>query len=262
MNNPSAAQQQKRPEFVTLIAVYQFITAGILFLLSCLIPVALISAIVFYVDASEGVFGGITIATAIVALALLLGFGFASVVVGWGLLRMREWARLGAIVLGAFALIGFPIWTIVAILVLVYMTSEEARRAFAARPLAQSGDPRYHDALAPQAAYKAEPPSKPDASPLAETRPMTSVQASPDTAGGRIATPPPQEESHQIDPIPMPPGDEQIADSEAETTELEIVPGEPDEKPRQTWFRPPEEAGMDDRIIRPRENDENQGRRS
>lgn len=203
MNQPTPSKANQRPEFVTLIAIYQFVTAGILFLLSCLIPAIVFPAIFVYIDVSEGVFTALLMATG--ALALFIGFGFASVVVGWGLLRMREWARMGSIVLGAFALIGFPIWTIVAILVLVYMTSDEARQAFTARAKQQAGDPRHHDALAAQAVYKAEPAPEPATSSLENTRPMPSVRTTPESSGGRVTTPPPVGESHRIEPIPMPP---------------------------------------------------------
>ena len=244
MSQPSSPRVDKRPEFVTLIAIYQFVTAGILFLLSCLILAVLFPAIVFYVEASEGVFSAFILATA--GLALFIGFGFASIVVGWGLLRMREWARLGAIVLGAFALIGFPIWTIVAILVLVYLTSSEAREAFAAHQQPGTGDPRHHDALAARAVYKAEPPADPDTSPLEQTRPMSSVSPDTETTGGRTTQPPPADESHRIDPIPMPSPEEQTGESAED----------PPQRTEQKWARPAEEAGMDRRITRPRDDEQ------
>jgi hypothetical protein len=293
----------RRPEFVTLIAVYQFVTAGILFLLSCMIPAVLFPSIVFYVDASEGVFAAIAMSTA--ALALFLGFGFASVVVGWGLLRMRQWARLGAIVLGAFALIGFPIWTIVGILVLVYMTSDEARAAFAGatseRAKSRAGDPRYHDALAAQAAYKTEPSPKPGASPLDDTRLMTYPASGQAANGGMTAPAESEQDTLRIEPIPMPPPSdpaettEHLYDEESDVSDhyrrwkaslsqetpakdetagpetpaseqptTEFDPAEISEEPEsdpgrdQQESRPPEETGMDERIIKPREDDEDE----
>lgn len=297
MNQPTPSRGSRRPEFVTLIAIYQFVTAVLLFLFSCLIPAIVFPSIFVYVNESSGAFAAVAMATS--ALALFVGFGFVSIVVGWGLLRMREWARLGAIVLAAFALIGFPIWTIVAILVLVYMTSDEARQAFAASARDQSGDPRHHDALAPRAVYKAEPAPDPSASPLENTRPMAAGSSTPEPAGGRITTPPPADESHQIEPIPMPaptdpadatesfyddeadvsdhyrrwkatleqepssriaPEDETGAASEQTTAEMNIVDSQsdPDPKPETKWFVPPEEAGMDSRILGPREDDDDE----
>ncbi|MEX2426136.1 MAG: hypothetical protein WD401_05155, partial [Thermomicrobiaceae bacterium] len=207
MSQPTTASAGRRPEFVTLIAVYQLVTAGILFLLSCMIPAVLFPSIIFYVEASEGVFGAIAVATA--ALAFFIGFGVASVIVGWGLLRMREWARIGAIVLAAFALIGFPIWTIVGILVLVYMTSDDARNAFAGasaeREKQESGNPRYHDALAAQAAYKTDPAPRAGTSPLDDTRPMSTPSKGHASYGGMASGTLSEQETHQIEPIAMPP---------------------------------------------------------
>jgi hypothetical protein len=42
-----------------------------------------------------------------VALSLMIVFGTASLTIGWGLLRLRPWTRLGAIVLVIFGLIVF-----------------------------------------------------------------------------------------------------------------------------------------------------------
>jgi hypothetical protein len=203
MQQTIASPSERRPEFVTLIAIYQFITAGILFLLACMLPSIVLPMMLFYVGPAEGV--AASVVTVSLALALFLGFGFASIIVGWGLLRMREWARLGSIVLGAFSLIGFPIWTIVSILVLVYMTSEDARAAFArSAPSSRDGDPRYHDALAATAAYKTEPPPSPGQTGLEDTIPVGS-SAVRRAGNGDPGTPPPLSDTRSIDPIPMPP---------------------------------------------------------
>jgi hypothetical protein len=217
MSIAASSQTRQRPEFVTLIAIYQFVTAGILLLMSCLIPAALFPFVVFNVDQTEGVFAGIVLGS--IALALLLGFGFASIIVGWGLLRMREWARLGAIVLAAFALVGFPIWTIVAILVLVYMTSEEARFAFhpeEAPPEISARTVSTADPDAPtEAAYKAEPPRWTHPSPDEETRRAYYRPADAATNGAPHDTPPPDETRRIDTPIPMPPPEDPSAATEA-----------------------------------------------
>lgn len=268
---------------MTLIAVYQFITAAILFLLSCLIPILVFPSIFIYIDSSDEIFLAIGAATG--ALALTVGFGLASIVVGYGLLRMRNWGRLGAIVLAAFALIGFPIWTVVAILVLVYLTSDESREAFnrsRTRDTAASGPGPVQPN---RAVYKAEPapPARTDL--LEETRPMTSQPPPPLTREGP-ATIPPDDEAHRIDPIPMPPSDDTVevpeqaeavgADEDA-TIEIPLaepsddqptreIPAatedEPPTPPKRRWVRPPEEAAMDDRILRPRDDDPDSGNQS
>jgi hypothetical protein len=281
MNAPTPESANRRPEFVTLIAVYQFITAAILFLLSCLIPVLVFPSIFVYIDRSDEIFLAIGVATG--ALALTVGFGLASIVVGYGLLRMRNWGRLGAIVLAAFALIGFPIWTVVAVLVLVYLTSTEAREAFTRTRTRAAGGSESGTAQPNRAVYKAEPapPARTDL--LGETRPMKPQHASTITPEGPAPIPP-DDETHRIEPIPMPPSDETIEMTEqvepvspedatieiplaepAEdqpTTEVPAIPAEdPPTSPKRRWVRPPEEAAMDDRILRPREEDSDSGNR-
>ena len=258
MNPSSSTASAQRPEFITLIAIYQFVTAGILLLLSCLIPTVLFPGLLIAVDGAEGLLASLLLLTG--ALAILIGFAVASVVVGWGLLRMREWSRLGAIVLAAFALIGFPIWTIVAILVLVYLTSDEARSHFANAGRSDAGDPRYHDALAAQAVYKAEPAGR-EMSPAEETRRMSGATSPGSTNGGASGSGPSRPEDWTDRPIPMPaPDDDPAAVTESLYDTEDYVsdhyrrwkaslPVSPETKPGERWFVPPEETGMDHRIL-------------
>ncbi len=280
MNQPASDSANRRPEFVTLIAIYQFFTAAILFLLSCMIPIMLFPAILTYIGGPEEVFVSIGLATA--TLAIAIGFGFASIVVGYGLLRMKSWGRLGAIVLAAFALIGFPIWTVVAVLVLVYLTSDEAREAFNSPSSGPKQTPEPDSPPSSQAAYKTEPAPPPVYNPLHTTRPMTPPPPPFATPREGPATIPPDDVSHKIDPIPMPPSsasDDTIkipatdpdSDTDSEQSPSMGIPlGDPlddqptdkipivgaDEPPKRRWVRPPEEAGMDNRILK---NDEQDG---
>jgi hypothetical protein len=243
MTDPPAGRT--RPEFVTLIAIYQFATAAILLLLACLVT-AMGIPLLFFMIADPG-----TIAVGflwIAVLALAVGYGVASVVVGWGLLKMREWARLGALVLAAFALIGFPIWTIVAILILVYLTSDEARQAF------QQEGAAAVDEFPTAAAYKTEPVMHEPTSPTEETREIRYTE-SERPGNGAPSTTPATEETRRIDtPIEMPPGEpldeptspleeeqgptEAISDTEPKMP-LEPSTSEPEapteEEPRTAW---------------------------
>jgi hypothetical protein len=251
MNQPAPPSTNRRPEFVTLIAVYQLVTAAILFLLSCMIPAVVIPSIFVYVEVSGGIFAALIMAGG--GLALFLGFGIASLVVGWGLFRMREWARLGAIVLAAFALIGFPVWTIVAILILVYLTSEDARNAFK-----RTQSSREADELAARAAYKTESVPRPASSSLEDTRPMkaaTGTQITSESPASLLST----EETHRIEPIPMPPPQSEQPTAKIELGEPTPALDEPKQDPERKWVVPAEEAGMDSRILRPREEDVDSG---
>ena len=43
---------------------------------------------------------------------------------------LKEWARIGAILLAIPALVVFPIWTVLALLIIVYLVGEEGRALF------------------------------------------------------------------------------------------------------------------------------------
>ena len=69
--------------------------------------------------------------TGSVASCLLIGFAVLSGVVGYGLLNLKSWARIAAIVLAILSLCSFPIGTILGGVVLYFMFQEENIRVFA-----------------------------------------------------------------------------------------------------------------------------------
>jgi hypothetical protein len=120
----------KRPDGVTIIAVYEFLSA---------IPglIGLCAILVFAVPGTLA--GGDGIGDAAVALfvlgivLLLIGAGaLLSVITGWGLLGLKGWARWLAIVLAALSLPLFPIGTIIGVLIIWYLLKDEVRQAFEA----------------------------------------------------------------------------------------------------------------------------------
>lgn len=131
----SAEVRRRRPDTVTIIAIYHFVI-GALALLGSL-------AILFFAILPVGMGrgndpGGTAVALAALSLGLLvtLAFGIAALIVGWGLLRLRNWARWGAIVLAILQLPAFPIGTIIGGLIIWYLLSDEGRDAFeVARPV-------------------------------------------------------------------------------------------------------------------------------
>jgi hypothetical protein len=257
MNHPSPEASDRRPEFVTLIAIYQFVTAGILLLLSCLVLAFMLPAIVVFAPVAEGAFLALILAAS--ALALLLGFGFASIIVGWGLIRMREWARLGALVLALFALIGFPIWTIAGVLILIYLTTEDARAAFARRNQ-RNGASTGDDYFATQAAYKAGPPPPAPSTVVEQTRPMRAATSTSTVTEGPASPESFSDEqvTRRIEPATPTPGD----DTEQPTVEIEPDTPHPEPAPPappRKWVVPAEEAGMDRRILEPLDSEQLEG---
>ncbi len=119
---------RQRPDPLILIAVYEFVMAAMFLIASCVVlPIALLIT----PFASHG-FGQFVARFFFVALALtvVFGFGVASAVVGFGLLTLKEWARIGAMLLAIPVLVIFPIWTVIGILILIYLASDDGRALF------------------------------------------------------------------------------------------------------------------------------------
>ena len=53
-----------------------------------------------------------------------------AVLTGFGLLRLRRWARISAIILAIPSLATFPVGTVLSILILVYLLKREVARLF------------------------------------------------------------------------------------------------------------------------------------
>jgi len=72
--------------------------------------------------------------TALAALLLLLSL--PGLVTGWGLLKLRPWARILGIVLAVISLLNFPIGTAVGIYGLWVLLTKDTEKLFAPQPLA------------------------------------------------------------------------------------------------------------------------------
>jgi hypothetical protein len=64
--------------------------------------------------------------------AFYLVLGVVSVVVAWGVRRLRKWAAGASIVLSAISLLGFPFGTLISAYILYLLLSAKGRRIFAA----------------------------------------------------------------------------------------------------------------------------------
>lgn len=125
-----ATQSEKggRPDNVTLIAIYYFVVGGLgLFGALAIVLLAIVPVVLVVQDPV-----GLNVSLAALGLGMITAgaFGIASVVVGFGLLRLRSWARWAAIVLAILGLCGFPIGTVIGALILIYLLGDEARLVF------------------------------------------------------------------------------------------------------------------------------------
>ncbi len=120
---------KRRPDEVTIIAIYHFVEAAL-----SLVGLAFIAFAGFVVAFEE--IGSPDVIIPVAALGLvgfvLLLIAVANVAVGWGLLRLQTWARWGAVVLSVFRLGGFPVGTLIGGATIYFLVREEAGPAFEA----------------------------------------------------------------------------------------------------------------------------------
>lgn len=186
--------EHQRPSGVTLIAIYEFVTAAVLLICTCTVLVFAMPAAFFAVGTPRDIFSTLIVLGG--SVAVLFAFGVASAVVGWGLLQMQPWARIGAIALAIPALFGFPLWTIAAIVILVYLASAEGRAAFgvdaaaqpAPHPSAPSNPPPAPGTESSRTSWESNPPGSASYPPAPGAEPAPGGAPSPTSD----ATPPPE----------------------------------------------------------------------
>lgn len=126
----------KRPEGVTAIAVWYFVDAAFFFLGVCILLAVLVGVLVAIGDDPDAQFW--TSFGMLTGVVFSLAGGIALVVAGWGLLQMKSWARWLALILAILSLFGFPIGTIIGIVIIWYLLKDDVREAF---EMAEGGMP-------------------------------------------------------------------------------------------------------------------------
>lgn len=126
---PIAAAAPRRPDGIVILSIWYLVLAGGIGLIACVAAVP--ATLLTFSDEMSA--GGRVIVTALlgfgVVLALLLAIGLAAL--AWGLWHLREWARLGALVMGALHLPFFPVGSAIGAATLWYLSSHpDAQRAF------------------------------------------------------------------------------------------------------------------------------------
>ncbi len=120
-------QEKKRPDLVTLIAVYHFLMAALLLLGACALLV--VAGIVWTTAFAEE--GAWIAGFVLLSVALLMGFILVvNVIIGWGLLALKEWARWDDIATGILDLPNLPLGTIIGAVKIWYLLSAEGKAAF------------------------------------------------------------------------------------------------------------------------------------
>jgi len=115
----------KRPDAVSLIAVYHFVMT-IPFLIGSGALVLAVVPVLINVESREVVWPLFGIG---IGLFFCLLFALVFLLVGIGLWRLWPWARWAAIVLAILLLPAFPIWTGIGALIIWYLLQGEAKQA-------------------------------------------------------------------------------------------------------------------------------------
>jgi uncharacterized membrane protein (DUF2068 family) len=122
----------RRPDGITLIAVWHFIVALFSLIGLCAMSIPIVAVLADAGNAGDTMIALVALLFAVIVI-IVLGVAFG--VVGWGLWQLKDWARIGAIVLAVLQLPGFPLGTIVGGLTLWYLLSDpDAKAAFQVAP--------------------------------------------------------------------------------------------------------------------------------
>jgi hypothetical protein len=109
----------KRPDLLTLVVIWQFVNAFLLF-----IGIVAISA--FALPDTGG--GGVVALS--FAIFVLVCFLVLSLVGGIGILQAKNWGRIVSMVNAILGLLNIPIGTLIGVLVLIYLSKTEVREYF------------------------------------------------------------------------------------------------------------------------------------
>jgi hypothetical protein len=140
----------KKPDLLILIAIWEFITAFIVFIGIAAIAVFAIPAVLGnwnnrmpydgYYNGMMGRTGNMPMVGAVfglsVAILILLCYLVVAVIGGIGLLMGKEWGRITAIVHSGLSLCSFPIGTVIGVMSIIYLTKQEVKEYFVPPPKA------------------------------------------------------------------------------------------------------------------------------
>ncbi len=122
------------PDGVMLIALYHFLIGALTLLGACaLFTVPILFTVPTWSDPSASRIVPLLAFFLFLGVGFLLALAIANIVIGWGLLRLAEWARIGAMILSLLRLLNFPIGTIIGALILWYLLQPQTAAAFHTR---------------------------------------------------------------------------------------------------------------------------------
>ena len=123
---PPAAALNERPTGVTVLAVLYFIQS-IMMMATGFIIDSMFSGMFDLFASLPGSTGD---GLGMLCILPFIILGLVYFLIGFGLLKMKGWARTVAIVFAIIGLIGIPIGTIISIIILIYLFKPEIKAAF------------------------------------------------------------------------------------------------------------------------------------
>ena len=120
-------EKRKRPQGVTLLAIYRFFVGVVALFLAGVVLLATVPMLFVMIDAV-----GAVVVFVVLGMAGFAVFVYAalSLAVGWGLLEMQPWARWVALVLAVLGLFDFPTGTAIGVLTIWYLTQDSLAQQF------------------------------------------------------------------------------------------------------------------------------------
>jgi hypothetical protein len=120
----------RKPDLLILVAVWNFILAffmliGIFAVAFIGLPAALMDTV--GIDRTAVIFG---ISVGIIVMLALLIIALAA---GIGLLQGKNWGRVMSIVIAAAGLLGFPLGTVIGVLIIIYLGRQDVKDYFLPR---------------------------------------------------------------------------------------------------------------------------------
>jgi len=122
------SHNKRKPDGVMLIAIYHFL---------CAIPAVIVSLALLLIIITITLSSGSDVAARTVGIIIMSIFflfsilaGALSLITGFGLLKMQNWARWLAIAQAMLSLLNFPIGTIISGTIILYLFAETTQAAF------------------------------------------------------------------------------------------------------------------------------------
>ena len=179
----------KRPDGVTLLAIYHFVIGITMLIGTCAILAFTIPA----VTVANNNVNGPVVTLFLSSFALLItGFGgLLALIAGAGLLALKEWARWLALGIAVVSLIAFPIGTIIGGITIWYLLQEHVKAAFLSGGTPVQGAPGPMQPASPATATPVPPTTTAPENPIPENPPtgMEAAEAGMDVSGTEAESP-------------------------------------------------------------------------